>query len=54
MQNKEEHLKKIIAIIPARAGSKRVPGKNIKEFAYYKSQLYLVTEEKLYIYAVSE
>jgi N-acylneuraminate cytidylyltransferase len=33
MQNKEENLKKIIAIIPARAGSKRVPGKNIKEFA---------------------
>jgi hypothetical protein len=31
-----------------------LPQKNIKEFAYYKSQIYLVTEEKLYIYAVSE
>ena len=30
-----------------------LPQKNIKEFAYYKSQLYLVTEEKLYIYALS-
>jgi hypothetical protein len=31
-----------------------LPQKNIKEFAYYKSQIYLVTEEKLYIYAVRE
>lgn len=31
-----------------------LPQKNIKEFAYYKSQLYLVTEEKLYIYALGK
>lgn len=30
-----------------------LPQKNIKEFAYYKSQLYLLTEEKLYIYVLS-
>lgn len=31
-----------------------LPQKNIKDFAYYKSQLYLLTQEKLYIYGLSK
>tara|TARA_B100001173_G_scaffold217907_1_gene188435 strand:- start:5355 stop:6134 length:780 start_codon:yes stop_codon:yes gene_type:complete len=30
------------------------PEKNVVDFAFYKSQFYLLTQEKLYIYALSE
>jgi len=32
----------------------KLPQKNIKEFAYYRSQFYLLTQEKLYIYGLSK
>ena len=32
----------------------QLPQKNIVDFAFYKSQFYLLTQEKLYIYGLSK